>query len=437
MTTQTKIALVGSGPAALFALEKLRQNPNTTIHVYEQWPFPFGLVRYGVSPDHQGVKNIQRNLARHLAADNVRLLGGITINKHISVSELRRHYHATLLGIGAQIDTTLNIPGENLPQVHGSSRLAGWYNTHPDHIRPPPLAPKVALIGQGNVAIDAARVLLLDHGDFNGSDLGQQPTRQLRPQPVQEVAMLGRRGPAEAKFTTPELREICRLKGVRVEFEGADMESVKQRLDSLDEAQFPTSAEFRRVRGNLQAILQSLEEPNSGERLLRFVFGARPLEFVGAGDALAGVRCARTAPDNGRWRDTDEQFTEPCGFAVTCIGYRAAPLEGVPYDDGRGIYPNENGRIADGLWSVGWCKRGPSGAIANNRKESHAVAEALLAEVGGGDLPPIDDLLAARDIRPVGWEQWLAIEKAEERRASEDRVREKFTSAAAALEVLK
>ncbi|MGR4000688.1 MAG: hypothetical protein OD811_02695 [Alphaproteobacteria bacterium] len=462
-----KIAVIGSGPAALFALEQIRKQENTQVDVLERWPFPFGLVRYGVSPDHQGVKNIQRSLARHLAADNVRFLGGITIGKDLSINELRQHYNAILLGIGAEQELKLGLNGEDLPQVWGSGQFAGWYNAHPDHRQSPPLGEKVALIGQGNVAMDAARVLLLSPEEFSGSDLGLQPTQDLKHKPVREVAMYGRRGPAEAKFTTPELREICKINGVRVSIEGigenvSDTKTqLKSLLDSLDEARFPTPADFRRVRGNLETMLAVLQESTQEspekegeregegkkeERILRFVFAARPLAFIahsdGQGDAksLSGIQFARTSrADNGKWQETNQKFTDPCNFAVSCIGYRTLPLEDVPYNEKRGTYDNQNGRISQGLWAVGWCKRGPSGAIATNRKESHAVAEAMLAESGKStspEKPSIDNLLKTKKIHAINWSDWLRIEKAEELRAPPNRIREKFTSTNDAVKVV-
>ena len=438
------VAIVGSGPAALFACERLKRVENLAIDVLEALPFPFGLVRYGVAPDHQGVKNIQRQFQRHLEADTVRFVGGVRVGEHISLAELRELYDAVVLGVGGSVSRKFGIAGEDLPQVWTSDRFAGWYNAHPSYTEAPPLRAggRTLVLGHGNVAVDVARVLLRKPDDFAGSDLSQQAGELLTASPQSGVVLAGRSGAAEAKCTTPELRELLKLDGVQVRLEGADSnaEALQSLVAEQDQDAATLPAEVRRRKGNLQSFLEVAEVAEGTEatapnkRELVWAFGYRPVAFVEREGKLAAVRFAlRIRKADGAWQDTGEELELPCDFAVSCIGYVTPPLEGVPYDAARGIFVNQDGRIDSGLWAVGWCGRGPTGAIATNRKESHARMEALLSELPAtpsdkAGAKGLDRLLTERGVRSYSLDDWRVIEKAEAESASEDRIREKFIS---------
>ena len=439
------IAVVGSGPAALFACERLKREENLRVDLLETLPFPFGLVRYGVAPDHQGVKNIQRQFLRHLEADTVRFVGGVQVGEHISLAELRELYDAVVLGVGGSVSRNFGIAGEDVPQVWTSDRFAGWYNAHPSHTEAPPLKAggRTVVLGHGNVAVDVARVLLRKPDDFAGSDLSQQAGDLLVASPQGGVVMAGRSGAAEAKCTTPELRELLKLDGVQVRLEGADSnpEALQSLVAEQDQDAITPPVEVRRRKGNLQSFLEVAEGtettvPNTRE--LVWAFGYRPVAFVEREGKLTAVRFAiRKRGANGAWQDTGEELELACDFAVSCIGYVTPPLLGVPYDAARGVFANQDGKIDSRLWAVGWCGRGPTGAIATNRKESHARMEALLAELSATatDSPKqgatgLDKLLAERGVRTYSLDDWRVIEKAEEDSAPDNRIREKFTDLA-------
>ena len=432
------VAVVGSGPAALFACERLKREANLRVDLLEALPFPFGLVRYGVAPDHQGVKNIQRQFQRHLEDDKVRFVGGVQVGADVTLAELRKLYDAVVLGVGGSESRVFGIAGEELPQVWTASRFTGWYNAHPDYTEAPPLQAggRTVVLGHGNVAVDVARVLLRTPEAFAGSDLWQCATKVLATASQSSVLLAGRSGAGDAKCTTPELRELLKLDGVQVRLQGAEAEatSLQGLLLEQDADGESAPAEVRRRKGNLQAFLEADSSGKSG-RALVWAFGWRPLSFIEKDGALAGVRFAlRERAKDGAWGDTGEEIEVPCDFAVSCIGYRTPALEGVPYDEARGVFANQDGRIDAGLWAVGWCGRGATGAIATNRKEAHKRMEELLAELTGvpkAGSAGLDALLQARGVRPYLLDDWRTIEKAEEQAARTERVREKFTDLSA------
>lgn len=407
------VAIVGSGPAGCYLADQLlRLAPDARIDVIERLPVPFGLVRYGVAPDHQGTKAVSRLLDRVLARDAVRLFGNVEVGRDLRLDELRALYDAVVLATGAPRDRRLGIPGEDLPGVIGSASFVGWYNDHPGCIAPALHEVRSAVvIGNGNVAIDVARVLAKTPAELAGSDLSPAVHEQLLAQPIEQIHVVGRRGPAEAKFTRAELAELGKLEGAR---------PVIAEPTALDEVQ---------VAGESAAIVEVLRgfAQDARETPVRIVFhfGAAPLAFEGT-ERLESVRFARA---------TGESLVLPAQLAVSCIGYEA--IDCCTASPTSGVFANDGARIDDGLYVTGWAGRGPSGTIPTNRTEAQRVAQRVAAELvdnarGGGDA--LAALLAERGVRVVDHASWRRIDTAELARAGAGRCRRKFESIEAMLE---
>lgn len=400
-----QIAIIGSGPAGCYLADQLlRLARDLHIDVIERLPVPFGLVRYGVAPDHQGTKAVSRLLDRVLARDTVRFFGNVEVGRDVRLDELAERYDAVVLATGAPRDRRLGIPGESLPGVVGSAAFVGWYNAHPGCAAPPLHDVRSAVvIGNGNVAIDVARLLAKTPAELAGSDLSPGVHAKLREQRVETIHVVGRRGPADTKFTQAELAELGRL-------EGASVRIAEPRR--LDEA---------RAEGDAAAIVEVLRGFAADTRELPvrivFHFGAAPAAFEGA-ERLEAVRFDR---------GNEPPLVLPAQLAVTCIGYEAT--ECCSASPAAGVFAHEGARIAEGLYVTGWAGRGPSGTIPTNRTEAQRVAARIAAELvdhgrGGGEA--LADLLAQRGVRVVDHAGWRRIDAAELARAPADRCRHKF-----------
>lgn len=410
------IAIIGSGPAGCYLTDQLlRLVPDARIDVIERLPVPFGLVRYGVAPDHQGTKAVTRLLDRVLTRDAVRFFGNVEVGRDVRLEELRQLYDIVVLATGAPRDRRLGIPGETLPGVVGSAAFVGWYNGHPDCSAPPLHEVRSAvLIGNGNVAIDVARVLAKTPSELAGSDLSPAVHERLLEQRIDTIHIVGRRGPTDTKFTKAELVELGRLAGARVLI--ADPQTLEQAQAS----------------GEAGSIVEVLREFATQEREapVRIVlhFGATPLAFEGDG-RLEAVHFARA---------DGEPLVLAAQLAVSCIGYEAIDCGTV--SPVGGFFANENGRITDGLFVTGWAGRGPSGTIPTNRTEAQRIAQRIVSELvdddrgGGGEA--LAAMLASRGVRVVDHDTWRRIDAAELARAGADRCRHKFESIDAMLEAV-
>ncbi|MEX0922672.1 MAG: FAD-dependent oxidoreductase [Rhodovibrionaceae bacterium] len=410
-----KVAVVGSGPAGCYLAEKLgKLAPEGEVDVIDRLPTPFGLVRAGVAPDHQGTKAIARVLARSLGRGPCAFWGNVEVGRDVTLAELRALYDAVVLATGAPEDRKLGLPGEELSGVHGSGAFVGWYNCHPEHAG---LAPDLSqvrsavVIGNGNVAIDVARVLGKTVEEMAASDIAPATAAAISAAPLEHIHLVGRRGPAEAKFTAAELQEMGTLTALKPvlnpeDFSGAAGEET------------PVLEILRGFTGDAMA-----EKPVS----LHFDFMLQPEAFLGR-ERLEAVRFQRMRPDGqGGYAATGEAVEIPAQLAVTCVGYESVAC--CARSPEAGLFPNRDGRIEDGLYVVGWAKRGPSGTIATNRAESHAVAEKLAGEIAPADKlgrAGLRSLLEGRGVRAVDFAAWQAIEAAEAAQAKQGRVREKF-----------
>ena len=415
------VVIVGSGPAGFYAADALlRRIEGCRIDIIDRLPTPYGLVRGGVAPDHQSTKAVQRVFERTATRPGVRFLGGIDVGNGVSYDELKAAYDAVVIAIGCPRDRRLGIPGETLPGVYGSWSFVGWLNGHPDFrdLAPDLAGPALAVIGNGNVAIDCVRVLAKSEAELAQSDLCRHAAEAIAAAPLERLYLIGRRGPVEASFTPLELAELGELERSVPLLDG---QALERDIAAADPERIPAKerllAILRRFAGN---------KPGAKPLELHFLFWSTPLAVLGR-ERVAGLKLGRTAPGAA-----DAAVELAVSSVITAIGYATAPFPGLPFDERHGIVRNEAGRVEPGVYVVGWAKRGPSGTIPTNRSCSMAVAELMAGELA---LPhpekpgpaALDALLAARGIEPVSFAEWQRIDAAETARAAPGRPREKLT----------
>ena len=434
------VAIVGSGPAGYYTAEALLKlfGDGVRIDMIDRLPVPYGLIRSGVAPDHQSIKAVSRRYEQVSLSPNVRFLGNVTLGRDVAVDELRACYDAVVLATGAPHDRPLGIPGEALPGVIGSAAFVGWYNGHPDHARldPPLDGIGAVVIGNGNVALDVARILAKTRSEFAGSDIAGHALDALESSAIRRITLLGRRGPQQIAMTPKELGELGRLSGAAPAVDPADL------ADPASDAALEPG-----LRKSVGHIRDFATHPRSAPKTIDFDFFAQPLRIEGDGK-VERLIVERTRLDAaGRAIGTGETYAIPCGLVVACIGYRTPSIPGIPYDEALGRFANEEGRIAaasgggagalGGLYCVGWARRGPSGTIGTNRPDGYAVTELIAADVAGAAACPggaaLDTLLAARGASPTSFTDWRRIEAAEAARARDGSPREKFVDLAAML----
>jgi ferredoxin--NADP+ reductase len=431
------VAIVGSGPAAFYTAEALvNSGDNVSVDFIERLPTPFGLIRGGVAPDHQTTKNVARKYEKIALMDPVGYYGNVEVGRDISLAELREIYDAVVLAIGAPRDRKMGIPGEDKAGVFGSADFVGWYNGHPDFrdLNPDLNVSAVAVIGVGNVAIDVARVLVRTKEELVPSDITDYAEKAILDSSIEDVYIFGRRGPVEAKFTNVELREMGKL---------------EQSVPVVDAGQLPDDVgeieegrEKRLKEKNLLTLREfTARKRDEQPKRVHFGFYAAPTEILG-GDRVEGLRMERTKVEDGRAVGTGEFFEIECGLVVAAISYRSDPLDGAPFDDKQGIVPNDNGRVDDGLYAVGWIKRGPTGVISTNRPDGVVVAGHIQRDFNAGakgtkpGREALKKLLKERNIRSVSYEDWKKIEAAEIENADSGHPRKKFTTIQEMLDVL-
>jgi ferredoxin--NADP+ reductase len=419
------IAVIGSGPAGYYTAEACQKafGEDVRVDIIDRLPVPFGLIRTGVAPDHQSIKGVSRRYEAVALTDNVRFVGNVTIGQDVSIDELRSLYDAVVLATGAPHDRKLDIPGAGLPGVVGSAAFVGWYNGHPDFAGlAPPLDGPAVVIGNGNVALDVARILAKTEEEFAGSDIVGHALAALKGAHIDTITFLGRRGPHQIAMTPKELGELGELERARPIVDPADLPPLD--TDSLlDPGQRKSVTHLRNF-----AIANGADKPVH----IVFDFFAMPVAIEGEGK-VERVVVERTALDGeGRANGTGERYEIPASLVVSCIGYRTPPIEGVPYDDRSGRFANEEGRVLPGLYAVGWARRGPTGTIGTNRPDGFAIADKIVADIGDGSgkegRAGLDALLAGRGVEVVTFRDWQKIEAAEKAAAREGSPREKFTS---------
>jgi ferredoxin--NADP+ reductase len=474
------VAVIGSGPAGLYAAEALVKQAAALplpvpvrVDVIDRLPTPYGLVRYGVAPDHKSIKSIAQYLRKVLESPDVRFVGGVHLGEDVTRDDLVSAYDAVIYATGAMRDRRLGIGGEDLPGSYAATDFVNWYCGHPDMDSGTFTldAESVAVIGVGNVAVDVARILARDPADLHATDVPQPVLEALHASKVREVHMIGRRGPAYAKFTTKELRELGELPGVEIVVHADEVDL--NAFDSSGEGTALTGSD-RRVRGNLVAISKWAQDgatdpaPSGHARRLVVRFWLKPVEILGT-ERVSGITLERTAIDaTGAFVGTGQYETLNAQMVLRSVGYQSVPLPGVPFDERASVVPNALGRVlgADGSplpgeYVAGWLKRGPTGVIGTNKSDAAETVRCLLEDLAGGpgegDTPlpragllrypdpvapvpaaqpepadetaiagagatkagaaaedwPLAAVLAGRGIMPVSYAEWLRIETAE------------------------
>jgi len=446
-----RVAIVGSGPSGFYATEALyASGKNVRVDMFDRLPTPFGLVRGGVAPDHQKIKNVIKVYDKLAERETFSFLGNVTAGRDVSVEELRAHYDAVLFACGAETDQRLGIPGEDLPGSHTATSFVGWYNAHPDYRHFQfDLSGEVAMvIGQGNVAMDVSRILAKTVDELKDTDIAANALEALAESKIRVIHLVGRRGLVQAKFTPPEIKEIGEL---------ADCDPVVQPEDlefnaaSRVELQDPSNGAARR---NIAVLSEFAARgaPTKGKRYLIRSY-LSPVELRGNGGGLEKVVFEKNElvgePGKQSARGTGVKLEEACDIFFRSVGYRGVAIPGVPFDEKKGIFPNQKGRILDrgealpGLYASGWIKRGPSGVIGTNKPDSHETVESLLADVPSlapcprPDTGALVEALGLRGVRIVSWQDWRRIDAAEiERGKAKGKPREKFVTIDEMLAVL-
>jgi ferredoxin--NADP+ reductase len=428
-----RVAIVGAGPSGFYATEQLL-GQGFAVDLIDLLPTPFGLVRAGVAPDHPKIKSVTRMYEKTARKDGFRFFGGIELGSDITRAQLRERYHAVVYATGTADDNRLGIPGEDRPGSYPATTFVAWYNGHP-HACDESFdlsAERAVVIGNGNVAVDVARMLVLDPDELAATDTADHAIEAFNASGVRDVVLLGRRGPAQAAFTNPELRELGELTRADVDVDPADLELDAESLEWLEAEGDPTA------KRNVELLRDFAAREHSGHThrvSLRFL--RSPVEILGEGEdgKVTGVRVVHNRierGDDGRLRavPTDREEVIECGLVLRSIGYRGRPLDEIPFDERRGLIRNEGGRVlsADdgapvpGEYAVGWIKRGPTGVIGTNKKDAADTVAKVVDDAEAGRLPDpasswdadsTGEWLLGSAPHVVEWDGWQAIDEHE------------------------
>lgn len=424
MAEPRRVAVIGAGPSGIFAAQALLAHPGVAVDMYDRLPTPYGLLRYGVAPDHTSIKGMEESLAKVFDSPRVRFLGHVDFGADVTREELLGAYDAVVYAAGAAEDAEMAVPGENLPGSQSARSFVAWYSGHPDAV-PFRLTGvrSVVTVGVGNVAVDVSRILCKTAAELTPTDMPDPVLDELRGHVVRDVWIVGRRGPQHASFTAPELRELLTLAEVQP--------VIHDNLDDIDVATLE-----RRPRANVEALRAAKERvvPDASMRL-HMLFWHRPVEIRGS-RRVSGITLERTVLDpEGRLVGTGEERTVECELVLRAIGYRAHALPGVSFDAARGVIPNSSGRVLDSRgqvlpreYAVGWIKRGPTGVIGTNKHDAAETVAAVVADLvldgapdeeaddkAGpvGQLEDVDAMLRRKGLRPTTYADWIRIDAAE------------------------
>lgn len=443
------VAIVGSGPSGFFAAEALlKSGINATVHMFDRLPTPYGLVRSGVAPDHQNIKQVVRVFEGVARSPAFAFFGNIEIGKELSLEELRRCYDAVILAYGAAQGTPLGIPGADLPQSLTATQFVGWYNGHPDYANLPVHFDHdtAVVVGHGNVAIDIARVLLSDHDRLAKTDIADHALDALRESRIRSVHLVGRRGPLQASFTTAELRElILGITSIRARVDAKDLEFTPDQIARIEQ---PANAVVQRNIRVLQEAASRVSD-SSDKRELRLTFLMSPVAIEGK-DFVRGIEFAKSRlvgpADNQKAVATSERCSVPAGLVISSIGFRGRQLSDVPFDHNRGVVRNTFGRVVGmtldehaPLYVAGWIKRGPTGVIGTNRADAVETVQCLLEDFRSGRVSARGrkpDLRFESPAAPVDFKGWGRIDEAERAAGGlRGRPRQKFVNTDAMLKI--
>ena len=405
-------AVIGSGPAGFYTVEALAKayGDAARIDLIDRLPVPYGLIRFGVAPDHQSIKAVSRRYDKVAEEQYVRFVGNVAVGQDVTIAQLRELYDAVILATGAPNDRALGIPGEELAGVIGSAAFVGWYNGHPDFAELDPSldGDGAAIIGNGNVALDVARILSKTRAEFVGSDIVDHALDALEQSDIRTITLVGRRGPHQIAMTPKELGELGHLVGA---------------VPRTDPADFPDADADAALEPGVRksvAHLRDFATPREDKpKHIDFDFFAKPIRIEGEISAQRLIVERTRLDETGASIGTGETYAISASLIVSCIGYRTPPITGVPYDEAGGKFANDHGLIETGLYAVGWARRGPSGTIGTNRPDGYEVADRIVAAMPpgsdggrtGGDC--LDALLASAGVRPTSFADWRTIEAAE------------------------
>lgn len=438
-----RVAIIGSGPSGFYAAEHLLKQSNLVIFIdmYDRLPTPYGLVRGGVAPDHDKIKSVSKVYDRIAANPRFRFFGNVEIGKHITHDDLKAYYHQIVYAVGAQTDRRLGVPGEDLIGSHAATEFVGWYNAHPDYrdLQFDLSQERAVVIGNGNVAMDVARILASGYDELRKTDIADYALEALRNSKVKEIYMLGRRGPAQAAFTNPELKEFGALEeaDIVVSVEDATLDPLSQSdLDTNGDADSRKNVEL------LQKYAQ--QQPVGKPKRITMRFLVSPAELIGT-ERVEAIKIVKNVLERGsdgslKAKATDQTEILPVGLVFRSIGYKGVPLAGVPFDAKAGVIPNQAGRVIDpqtqqtvtGEYVVGWIKRGPSGIIGTNKPDSVATANAMLEDVptltATVNTADIEALIKQRQPDYVTFADWQLLDQVEVNNGqAEGRPRIKFS----------
>ncbi|HEY6662640.1 MAG TPA: FAD-dependent oxidoreductase [Sphingomicrobium sp.] len=416
-------AVVGSGPAGFYTAEALEKayGDQARIDIVDRYPVPYGLIRFGVAPDHQSLKAVSKRYDKVAESAGVDFIGNVTVGRDVSIAELLDLYDAVILATGAPHDRKLGIPGEDLPGVVGSGEFVGWYNGHPEFadLDPPLDGAHAAVVGAGNVALDCARILSKTRHEFEGSDIVGHALDALDASAIRTITILGRRGPHQMAMTPKELGELGHLEAAVPVIDPADFPPIE-----VDE---PLEPGLRKSVGLLRGFADL--EANKAKRIV-FDFFAKPVAIEGDGRVERIIVERTVLDDRAAARGTGETYAVPASLVVTAIGYSTSPIPDVPFEGGK--FVNTAGRIGDRLFAVGWARRGPTGTIGTNRPDGYEVADQVAAGMPPGSAGEragaegLKRLLAERGVMATDYDDWRKIEETETGRARPGSPREKF-----------
>jgi ferredoxin/flavodoxin---NADP+ reductase len=451
-----RVAIIGAGPAAFYAVDSLFKQPGLICQVdmFNRFPTPFGLVREGVAPDHESIKSVTRVYDKTAANPSFRYFGNVTFGKDVTLEEFLPLYDQIIYAVGAQSDRRMGIPGEDLEGSYPATVFVGWYNGHPDYcdLSFDLSCERVAVVGNGNVAMDVARILATDPQALATTDIADYALEQLRRSKVKEVVLLGRRGPVQASFTNPELKEFGELEGVDVVVDPRDLE-----LDPPSEEALATD---KNATKNVTVLRRYLEKTEYTQpRRVAFRFLTSPVEITGQDGRVTGLKVERNRLElqkDGTLRAVGTGQTEilEVGLVFRSVGYRGVALNGVPFDEKTGTIPNVAGRVINlatgetqpGQYVVGWAKRGPSGIIGTNKPDSLATVQSMVADLpqltdnapDKRDPALIEQLLKAKGLDYVTYQDWLALNEHEVAQGkAQNRPRIKCTRVEEMLDIIK
>jgi ferredoxin--NADP+ reductase len=410
-----RVAVVGSGPAGFYAAGALlaSDDPQIAVDMIDRLPTPWGLVRLGVAPDHPNIKAVSRAFEKIARRPGFRFFGNVDVGRDVTHAELAERFDAVLYAVGAQTDRQLGIPGEELPGSWPATAFVAWYNGHPDvhHLEFDLTHERAVVIGNGNVALDVARMLALTPEELAPTDTTDAAIDAINRSGIREILVVGRRGPVQAAWTPIEVGELGELAGADVLVDRADLD-----LDDASHAELEASPPT--VKRNVEHLRAYAErEPAGKPRRILLRFFASPAAILGE-ERVEAIELVRNELVGGRAVPTDEHETVPCGIVFRSVGYRGVELPGVPFDETTGTIPNDRGRVRPGLYAAGWIKRGPSGVIGTNKKDATETVELLLEDARAGVLAgatggDLEELLSERGIEHVVYAGWESIDEAE------------------------